>query len=106
MWFADENGQASANSETIYMKSGTMASQIVTGFFTMKGNPSTVTLAYDQSKNYSEITTSTTTTSPGPRMTTGCRLNGSSSSRAGGRHMRLQRCRGGRGTAGRRADDA
>jgi hypothetical protein len=70
----NENGQASGISGTIYMKSGTMdlrgngfqmASQIVTGFFTMKGNPSTVTLAYDQSKNYTETTTSTTTTYTG-----------------------------------------
>jgi hypothetical protein len=59
----NENGSASGISGTIYMKSGTMdlrgngyqmASQVVVNTFTMNGNPSTVTIAYDQSKNYSE----------------------------------------------------
>jgi Flp pilus assembly protein TadG len=59
----NENGQSSGISGTIYMYSGTMdlrgngyqmASQIVVSNFTMKGNPSTVTLNYDQSKNYTE----------------------------------------------------
>jgi hypothetical protein len=59
----NENGAVNGSSGTIYMKSGTMdlrgngftlSSQIVTGFFTMKGNPSTVTIAYDLSKNYAE----------------------------------------------------
>jgi Flp pilus assembly protein TadG len=67
----NENGSNSGISGTIYMKSGTMdlrgngfqmASQIVTGYFTMEGNPSTVTIAYDQSKNYSESVTTTSTT--------------------------------------------
>jgi hypothetical protein len=67
----NENGSNSGISGTIYMKSGTMdlrgngfqmASQVVTGYFTMEGNPSTVTIAYDQSKNYSESVTTTTTT--------------------------------------------
>ncbi len=67
----NENGSASGISGTIYMKAGTMdlrgngyqmASQIVTGYFTMKGNPSTVTISYDQSKNYSETHPITTTT--------------------------------------------
>ncbi len=62
----NENGQASGMSGTIYMKSGTMdlrgngyqmASQIVVDDFTMKGNPSTVTISYDVSKNYSETHT-------------------------------------------------
>jgi Flp pilus assembly protein TadG len=66
----NENGAASSISGTIYMKSGTMdlrgngfqmASQIVVNNFTMNGNPSTVTISYDQSKNYSE-----THTVPGP----------------------------------------
>ena len=34
-----------------------MASQIVTDRFTMEGNPSTVTISYDTSKNYSETHT-------------------------------------------------
>jgi Flp pilus assembly protein TadG len=67
----NENGALNGSNGTIYMKSGTMdlrgngytmASQIVTGFFTMKGNPSTVTIAYDQSKNYSESYDETDTT--------------------------------------------
>jgi Flp pilus assembly protein TadG len=67
----NENGQSSGISGTIYMKSGTMdlrgngyqmASQIVVDNFTMKGNPSTVTLSYDQSKNYTETHPVTTTT--------------------------------------------
>ncbi len=67
----NENGSASGISGTIYMKAGTMdlrgngyqmASQIVTGYFTMNGNPSTVTISYDQSKNYSETHPITTTT--------------------------------------------
>jgi hypothetical protein len=39
-----------------------MASQIVVNNFTMKGNPSTVTISYDQSKNYTETHPVTTTT--------------------------------------------
>jgi Flp pilus assembly protein TadG len=59
----NENGQASGISGTIYMKSGTMdlrgngyqmASQIVVSNFTMKGNPSTVTISYDISKNHAQ----------------------------------------------------
>jgi len=59
----NENGQASGLSGTIYAKSGEMdlrgngyqmASQIIVDRFTMKGNPSTVTISYDLSKNYSE----------------------------------------------------
>jgi Putative Flp pilus-assembly TadE/G-like len=66
----NENGAASALSGTIYMKSGQMdlrgngyqmASQIVVDNFTMNGNPSTVTIAYDLSKNYSETHTVGTT---------------------------------------------
>jgi Putative Flp pilus-assembly TadE/G-like len=66
----NENGSNSGISGTIYMKSGEMdlrgngfqmASQIVVDRFTMKGNPSTVTLSYDQSKNYSESHTETST---------------------------------------------
>jgi Flp pilus assembly protein TadG len=66
----NENGSASGISGTIYMLSGTMdlrgngfqmASQIVTGFFTMEGNPSTVTIAYDLSKNYAETHVGDTT---------------------------------------------
>jgi Flp pilus assembly protein TadG len=62
----NELGQQSGISGTIYMKSGTMdlrgngyqlASQIVVSNFTMEGNPSTVTIAYDQSKNYTETHT-------------------------------------------------
>jgi Flp pilus assembly protein TadG len=59
----NENGQASGLSGTIYAKAGEMdlrgngyqmASQIVVDRFTMKGNPSTVTISYDLSKNYAE----------------------------------------------------
>jgi Flp pilus assembly protein TadG len=59
----NENGQSSAITGAIYMVAGTMdlrgngyqmASQIITNNFTMKGNPSTVTISYDQSKNPSE----------------------------------------------------
>ena len=66
----NELGSASGISGTIYMKSGTMdlrgngyqmASQVVVSNFTMKGNPSTVTLSYDQSKNYTETHPVTTT---------------------------------------------
>jgi hypothetical protein len=66
----NENGSASSISGTIYMKSGLMdlrgngfqmASQIVTDRFTMEGNPSTVTITYDQSKNYTETHPVTTT---------------------------------------------
>ena len=62
----NENGSASGISGTIYMKAGLMdlrgngyqmASQIVTDRFTMEGNPSTVTISYDTSKNYSETHT-------------------------------------------------
>lgn len=67
----NENGQASGISGTIYLKSGTMdlrgngyqmSSQIVVNDFTMKGNPSTVTISYDQSKNYTETHAETTIT--------------------------------------------
>jgi Flp pilus assembly protein TadG len=67
----NENGQSSGISGTIYMKAGLMdlrgngyqmASQIVTDRFTMEGNPSTVTISYDQSKNYTETHPITTTT--------------------------------------------
>ena len=70
----NENGAVNGSNGTIYMKSGTMdlrgngytlSSQIVTAFFTMKGNPSTVTIAYDQSKNYSESFDETDTTYSG-----------------------------------------
>jgi hypothetical protein len=56
----NELGQQSGISGTIYMANGTMdlrgngyqmASQIVTSVFTMNGNPSTVTISYDISKN-------------------------------------------------------
>jgi hypothetical protein len=56
----NELGQQSGISGTIYMANGTMdlrgngyqmASQIVTSIFTMNGNPSTVTISYDLSKN-------------------------------------------------------
>jgi hypothetical protein len=59
----NENGQASVISGTIYLRSGLMdlrgngyqmASQIVTDRFSMNGNPSTVTIAYDLTKNYGE----------------------------------------------------
>ncbi|MFN8025855.1 MAG: pilus assembly protein TadG-related protein [Acidimicrobiia bacterium] len=59
----NENGALNSSNGTIYLKSGTfdlrgngytLASQIVTDKFTMEGNPSTVTIAYDLSKNYSE----------------------------------------------------
>lgn len=59
----NENGALNSSNGTIYLKSGTfdlrgngytLASQIVTNKFTMEGNPSTVTIAYDLSKNYSE----------------------------------------------------
>lgn len=62
----NENGSAEGSSGTIYMKSGTLdlrgngytlASQIITGFITMKGNPSGITVAYDQSRNIAETTT-------------------------------------------------
>jgi hypothetical protein len=59
----NENGAVNGSNGTIYMKAGTMdlrgngytlSSQIITNFFTMKGNPSTVTIAYDLSKNHTE----------------------------------------------------
>jgi Flp pilus assembly protein TadG len=59
----NENGQASGLSGTIYAKAGEMdlrgngyqmASQIIVDRFTMKGNPSTVTITYDLSKNATE----------------------------------------------------
>src|SRR5262249_23537393 len=71
----NENGSSSGISGTIYMRSGTMdlrgngfqmASQIVTGFVTMKGNPSTVTINYDHSKNFVETTAGPTTYSGTP----------------------------------------
>ncbi len=67
----NENGAVSGLSGTIYMKSGQMdlrgngfqmASQIVVDRFSMNGNPSTVTIAYDLSKNYNETHTVGTTT--------------------------------------------
>jgi len=67
----NENGAINGSNGTVYLKSGTMdlrgngytmSSQIVTAFFTMKGNPSTVTIAYDLSKNYSESHDETDTT--------------------------------------------
>ena len=69
----NENGSATGSSGTIYLKSGTLdlrgngytlSSQIVTGIITMQGNPSGITVAYDQSKNAPEshsVTTTTTT---------------------------------------------
>ena len=70
----NESGPQSGSSGTIYMKTGTMdlrgngytlASMIVTGKFSMEGNPSAVTIAYDLDKNYYVEThhteTSTTT---------------------------------------------
>jgi Flp pilus assembly protein TadG len=71
----NENGQSSGISGTIYAKSGEMdlrgngfqmASQVVVDRFTMKGNPSTVTIYYDHSKNYSETTAGPTTYSGTP----------------------------------------
>ena len=62
----NELGQQNGISGTIYMRSGTMdlrgngyqmASQIVVNTFTMNGNPSTVTIAYDLGKNYNETHT-------------------------------------------------
>jgi Flp pilus assembly protein TadG len=59
----NESGQLNSSNGTIYLKSGTfdlrgngftLGSQIVTDKFTMEGNPSTVTIAYDLSKNYQE----------------------------------------------------
>ncbi len=69
----NESGPQSGSSGTIYLKSGTMdlrgngytlASMIVTGKFSMDGNPSAVTIAYDLDKNYYVEThhTSTSTT--------------------------------------------
>jgi hypothetical protein len=67
----NENGQSSAITGTIYMAAGLMdlrgngyqmASQIVTDRFSMNGNPSTVTISYDLSKNYNEAHDSTSTT--------------------------------------------
>src|SRR6185369_1370934 len=58
---SNESGPQSGSSGTIYMKSGTLdlrgngytlASMIVTNMFTMNGNPSAVTIAYDLDKNY------------------------------------------------------
>ena len=71
----NENGGASGISGTIYLKSGEMdlrgngfqmASQVIVDHFTMKGNPSTVTIYYDHSKNYSETTAGPTTYSGTP----------------------------------------
>jgi len=69
----NENGSATGSSGTIYIKSGvldlrgngyTLSSQIITGYVSMVGNPSGITVAYDQSKNAPEahMVTSTTTT--------------------------------------------
>jgi hypothetical protein len=67
----NENGSATGSSGTIYIKSGvldlrgngyTLASQIVSGYITMQGSPSGITVAYDQSKNVPESHTVTTTT--------------------------------------------
>ena len=70
----NESGPQSGSSGTIYMKTGTMdlrgngytlASMIVTGKFSMDGNPSAVTIAYDLGKNvyvethHSETSTTT-----------------------------------------------
>ena len=58
---SNESGPQSGSSGTIYAKAGTfdlrgngytLASMIVVHNFTMKGNPSAVTLAYDLSKNF------------------------------------------------------
>ena len=66
----NENGALNSSNGTIYLKAGTfdlrgngytLASQIVTNTFTMEGNPSTVTIAYDLSKNYTETHTETHT---------------------------------------------
>jgi hypothetical protein len=67
----NENGSATGSSGTIYIKSGvldlrgngyTLSSQIITGYITMQGNPSGITVAYDQTKNAPEAHTVTTTT--------------------------------------------
>jgi Flp pilus assembly protein TadG len=59
---SNENGPNNGSSGTIYAKAGTLdlrgngytlASMIVVNSFTMKGNPSAVTLSYDLNKNYS-----------------------------------------------------
>jgi len=56
----NENGLLNGGAGTFYMKSGTLdlrgngytlASEIVVGFVTMEGNPSGVTIAYDQERN-------------------------------------------------------
>jgi hypothetical protein len=56
----NESGPQSGSSGTIYLKAGTLdlrgngytlASMIVTGKFSMNGNPSAVTIAYDLAKN-------------------------------------------------------
>ena len=69
----NENGSATGSSGTIYIKSGvldlrgngyTLSSQIVTGYIAMNGNPSGITVAYDQTKNVPEshsVSTTTTT---------------------------------------------
>jgi hypothetical protein len=66
----NESGGASGSSGTIYLKSGqmdlrgngyTLSSQIIADRFTMNGNPSTVVIAYDLSKNATETTTTTKT---------------------------------------------
>ncbi|HEX5585680.1 MAG TPA: Tad domain-containing protein [Acidimicrobiia bacterium] len=58
---SNESGPQSGSSGTIYAKGGTLdlrgngytlASMIIVNNFTMKGNPSAVTVAYDLSKNY------------------------------------------------------
>jgi hypothetical protein len=73
----NENGILNGGAGTFYMKSGTLdlrgngytlASEIVVGKMTMEGNPSGVTIAYDQSRNVplthdEDDTTTTTATS-------------------------------------------
>ncbi len=68
---SNESGPQSGSSGTIYAKAGTLdlrgngytlASMVVVNNFTMKGNPSAVTLAYDLSKNYYVATHHTSTT--------------------------------------------
>ena len=68
---SNEDGGHNGSGGTIYMKSGdldlrgngfTLASQIVVGSMTFSGNPSGVVVAYDQNLNYTEFTSTTTTT--------------------------------------------
>jgi len=59
----NENGADAGSAGTMYLKSGTLdlrgngytiSSQIIAGLFTMAGNPSTVTIAYNQARNHTE----------------------------------------------------